>query len=354
MKMLATWSIILLSTLFLNIEDAQSQKTFTDAQIQAGLPCYVSLNDDPKFARLLPKVGPIQPEKGYRPSIELLSNKTKATKEDKVAISYWGKVRQECDQKSLAYVQAHSSAEVFARQQNASNLFYSLLVKLFAGDINFGDFSQSRYELNQTLTAQAREQYDREKAKRDDEAKLAAAKNNVEVKRVAEVLARRTELEQERLATIVELRQKQSENAKVREEQQQSGLQNLNCQIDSLLGGNCQQYNSAVDKINTFDEAQEIEWVKGAITATTYVRSVYELHHSLVKIDSYRREGFFFDYKIAKAFDEGKMSLSDARYLMEKNNNQIEERRAARAPPTSISFSCKSETFGGVVKTKCH
>ena len=353
MKKLATCLIILLSALLWNIAYAQSQKTFSDAQIQAGLPCYVSLNDDPKFARLLPKVGSIQPEKGYRPSIELLANRTKATKEDKIAISYWGKVRQECDQKSLAYVQAHSSAEAFARQQSASNLFYALLAKLFAGDINFGDFCQSRYELNQTLTAQAKEQYDREKAKRDDEAKLAVAKNDVEAKRVSEALARRTEIEQERLAAIVELQQKQAENANVRKERQQSGLQNLNCQIDSLMGGNCQQYNSAADKINTFDEAQEIEWVKGNITATAYVKSVYELHQSLIQIDSYRREGFFFDTRIAKAFDEGKMSLNDARYLMEKNGNQIAERRAAREPPASIPFSCKSESFGGVVTTKC-
>ena len=356
-----TYAITVVVSSFLGISSfSQQTTTYSDQEILAGRPCYFELNSNPKLTRLLPKVGAIQTEKGYRAPIELLADKTKPNKEDKAAIGFWAKERQDCDQKAQAFLQAKTSPGNYAVRQSVDSRYYALLARLYAGDLSFGEFVQNRQDLNQSLSAQLREVSESEKVlrnaemlKANEEARAQAARKESELARGAADRTRQRNLEAERQANLAELEQKHTANSRRREARGNNLLNNVDCLAASLLGGNCLDYRRREDKINDYSETQEMEWVKGNITARSYVSSVRSFHQNFIQLDTYTTEGYLFEEKVAGLFDAGKMSISDARYLMEKNSNQIAERRQARQPVASIQFTCTSSSLGGVFTTNC-
>jgi len=145
----------------------QAQIAQSDAEIKIAKQCYDELNQDLKLSRLAPKVGLIQPGRDYYPSIEMLANKSKATKEDKSAISYWGKMRRECDEKYFTATKDRFSAEASILMRERREQIYPLLAKLYNGDVSFGEFNALRQEANSTTIKLLQEILLREKEKRE-------------------------------------------------------------------------------------------------------------------------------------------------------------------------------------------
>ena len=133
-------------------------------------------------------------------------------------------------------------------------------------------------------------------------------------------------------------------------------VDDLNCQINSLTGGNCleiRKINEAITRINQYSEEQDTAWMAGNITATQMVRNVIDFHKSLLQLNGYDRERYSYNLQVAEASDSGKISKDRASYLMEHKSNEINERVQARQPPANRPFTCKSQSFGGVITTKC-
>ena len=126
-------------------------------------------------------------------------------------------------------------------------------------------------------------------------------------------------------------------------------LGDINCGLNSLLGGNC----SEIERINEYQEKKQAEWLAGSITGVQMVKSIVEFHKSLTPIDRYNKELYLYYFQVAQACDAGKISKKQGLYLMAKKDNEVQERINAGQPPPSHSFTCASETFAGTTTTKC-
>lgn len=305
--------------------------------------CYASVKAEKRLDILKAKMGDALVGAETPPSIEMLGERSKPNKAERIAIGVWGKLRQECDEPVKAFFDKHSELNVISRLWvEQSKKFYENLAALYAGDLNFGEFNKRRYELNLESKQKANELAKGDAANRQSQAELARQKN---------VLIERQK--SERQVVLNDLLNKQSVNERARKKSERCGLLDVNCSIGLLVRDGSQEYIESANKINGYIEAQQIRWVKGEISATDFASSIYDFHARVRDMDSYDREEYLFYMKIARAYEMKEISLSDSVYLMEKNSNQISERRAASEPPRNISFTCDSQSFGGVATTKC-
>jgi len=193
------------------ITNCQAQQpVFTSAEVESGAACYLGLNYDPRLAALRSKVGYIQSQKNDRPTLEMLADRTKATREEQALISYWAKARQQCDDIRVRYIQPRVSPEMFLLNRKIMNSAYALYAKLYAGDVTYGEFNQVRFDTGQTYMAAVSELQERERAKRTDSAKAEAAERLLQAQQ-----------NQERQAQDVAARQLQEQNAQALQIQQQ-------------------------------------------------------------------------------------------------------------------------------------
>ena len=126
-------------------------------------------------------------------------------------------------------------------------------------------------------------------------------------------------------------------------------LGDINCGLDSLLGGNC----SEIERINDYQEKKQSEWLAGAITGIEMVKSIVEFHKKLTPIDRYNKELYLYYFQVAQACDARKITKEQGLYLMARKDNEVQERINAGQPPPSHSFTCTSETIAGTTTTKC-
>lgn len=305
--------------------------------------CYASMKEDARLNILKTKIGDVSSNYADQPSIELLGERSKSNSAERTAIATWGKLRQDCDKSAQAFflgrTELRGIGQIFSEQ---SKKFYELLSALYAGDLNYGEFNRQRYELNLES-----------KKKFNDLAAADAAnrQSQAELSRKNSVLAEREKAE--RQAVLKDLLNKQAVNTKERERSERCGLLDADCVARQLLNSNWTKAVEDANKINAYIENQQIKWVKGEITGIEFASTIYDYHKRIQDMDSYDREEYMFYMKIARASDSKDISIADAVYLMEKNSNQIIERRRANEPPRSISFTCSSQDLGGFVTTKC-
>lgn len=127
------------------------------------------------------------------------------------------------------------------------------------------------------------------------------------------------------------------------------GLEDLNCTIDSLFGGNC----SEIQRVNQFQDQQQQVWMSGSLTATDMMKSIMNFHRSLMPINRYDKELYMYNLQVAQVCDAGKISKEQGLYLMTKKENELSDRALANQPPPNRQLTCVSESFGGQVTTKC-
>ena len=126
-------------------------------------------------------------------------------------------------------------------------------------------------------------------------------------------------------------------------------IQDLNCELNSLLGGNC----SEIDQVNQYQDEQQAEWLAGKITAVEMIRNIVTYHRKLTPIDNYNKELYLYNFQVAQACDASKISKEQGLYFMTKKENDIQGLRNTRQPPQNRPFTCVTETFGGTTTTKC-
>ena len=134
-------------------------------------------------------------------------------------------------------------------------------------------------------------------------------------------------------------------------------LDDLSCELTSLLGSNCAEIakmNETIAKINAFQDEQQGQWIKGAMTATQMVRSVVDFHRGLMPINSYDKELYAYNLQVAQVCDANKISKEQGLYLMTKKENELNERIQARMPPPNRSLTCTSRSYGGTTTTSCY
>jgi hypothetical protein len=305
--------------------------------------CFREIDDDKKVDVLHPKIGKLNSRDSDAPSIEMLSEKSKPNKIEQAALSFWGKSRQECDKSAKVVFDKYADlATVGVLYVDESRKLYDLIAGLYAGDFSFGEFNRRRYELKLDAIKKMNEL-----KKADSIAREKEAEKNRQQKVINE------QLKVERQTVLNDLLNKQATNTRRRKESETCGLLDVNCSLGLVVNGDYNTYRKTVNRINNYIESQEILWVKGEISAVEFASSAYDYHKNLLDMDSYDREEYLFYMKIGKAYDTHQISLSDSVYLIEKNNNQLSERRAANEPPRSVSYTCDSQIFGGVVTTKC-
>ena len=125
--------------------------------------------------------------------------------------------------------------------------------------------------------------------------------------------------------------------------------QDLNCELNSILGGNC----SEIERINQYQEKKQAEWLAGSTTAVDMIRSIVAYHQKLTPIDSYNKELYLYNLQVAQACDSGKISKEQGLYFMTKKENEIQYLQSSKQPPLNRPFTCVTETFGGTTTTKC-
>ena len=127
------------------------------------------------------------------------------------------------------------------------------------------------------------------------------------------------------------------------------GIEDLNCSLNSLLGGNCTE----ISRINKFQDQQQQIWISGRMSATAMVKSVINFHRSLTSINSYDKELYMYTLQVAQVCDDGRISKEEGLYLMTKKENELSERIQSNQLPPNRRLTCTSESFGGQVTTKC-
>jgi hypothetical protein len=346
----ATWGevmririLFLGSLIFVSLTSFGQALHSTKEELVTLSSCYPSIKYDKRLDVLRVKVGDAFTNETAPPTVEMLGERSRPNKTERAAIGVWGQLRQDCDKPLKTFFDAHSElsgiAQLWGEQ---SKKFYESLSALYAGDMNFGEFNKRRYDLNLESKQKASELAKADAANRLAQAELARQKDSL------------IELQKKERQTVLnDLLNKQAVNSRDRQRSEQCGLLDADCTARMLLGGSWQSSVESANKINAYIEVQQIRWVKGEISATEFASSIYDFHKRVRDMDSYDREEYLFYMKIARAYEAKEISLADSVYLMEKNSNQISERRVASEPPRSINFTCDSQSFGGVVTTKC-
>ena len=107
--------------------------------------CLVASNRDPRLLVLESKIGSLRA--AGQASVVMLSSKELPTPAEKSALEFWGNERQRCLGQGAAYRTTYLPAAVVSTFEIGQRDLLLLTAKLYAGDLNFGQFNVQRQEL---------------------------------------------------------------------------------------------------------------------------------------------------------------------------------------------------------------
>ena len=102
-------------------------------------------NTDPRISLLTAKVGSLK-EAGEA-TLPMLASTATPTPEEKTALEYWGSERQRCLGLGKVYRAHNLPASVVSTFEAGQKNLVFLTARLYAGEINYGQFNTQRQEL---------------------------------------------------------------------------------------------------------------------------------------------------------------------------------------------------------------
>lgn len=107
--------------------------------------CMREASRDARLAVLLPKIGSLQ-NAGQAP-ISMMTSKELPTRDEKEALEVWGGSRQTCLQTGASYRAKNMPVPVAMAMEAGQERLILLTARLWAGDINYGQFNQERISI---------------------------------------------------------------------------------------------------------------------------------------------------------------------------------------------------------------
>lgn len=107
--------------------------------------CMRTVNNDPRLAVLIPKVGSLQ--HAGNADIAMLTSTALPSAEEKTALAYWGSERQRCLGLGKVYRAWHLPAALVATFESGQQNLVFLTARLYAAEISYGQFNTQREEL---------------------------------------------------------------------------------------------------------------------------------------------------------------------------------------------------------------
>lgn len=120
-----------------------SQAPRPGPQDDPSMKCIATMVTDPAFKPLESRLGPFG-SSPPAPTLEMRANKDLATDEERQAISHWGNRRQACHNEGIAFRNQYAPPYVRAAFDWQTSNLLGLMAKLYARDINYGQFIAER------------------------------------------------------------------------------------------------------------------------------------------------------------------------------------------------------------------
>lgn len=153
---------------------APQQKTAAD---DPSLPCFQSIEHNPNVQVLKPKIGSfLNPEAA---TLDMRAESSTPTAEEKTAIRAWAELRNTCRSIGVDFRNKYAPPLYTANLDNALSKFMVNLSKLYAGQMNYGQFVNERIMLaNEARVKQAQAREQDQQARAAQQAQASAEMSN--------------------------------------------------------------------------------------------------------------------------------------------------------------------------------
>lgn len=153
---------------------APQQKTAAD---DPSLPCFQSIEHNPSVQILKPKIGSfLNPEAA---TLDMRADSSTPTAEEKTAIRAWAELRNTCRSIGADFRNKYAPPLYTANLDNALSKFMVNLSKLYAGQMNYGQFVNERIMLaNEAKVKQAQAREQDQQARAAQQAQASAEMSN--------------------------------------------------------------------------------------------------------------------------------------------------------------------------------
>lgn len=148
--------------------------------------CYDAREDTPSLSILKPKVGKLF--SGADPTIEMRANQSKATLEEKQALSEWGQARQQCAEMGRSFRATYAPPGWAAAFDESQSLILQAIAGLYGGKISYGEFVAERERIGNAAVSKMQEANQRDIESRRQQVQQAQDRTNAALRTLSQAL----------------------------------------------------------------------------------------------------------------------------------------------------------------------